>query len=133
MKKWIITSLFILLTITILIVINISGEKPLKDLKVKDIEKVEVFLQPPNIKKEVTDKEQIQKLVETLNRIVIYKKNNSWGNYNGQFVQYTITKKNGEIIKWGDYNPYIVLNGVGYKAKYQPCEELNALANKIIE
>lgn len=131
MKKVIISSLICAVIILGVLLINFSGKKPFKDLQTADVIKVEVLIQPPNITKEILESTQIQNLVGILNKVVIYKKDNSWGEYSGQYVQYTISKKNGEIITIGAYNPFLIINNVGYKTKYQPCEDLNALANSI--
>ncbi len=132
MKKVIISSLICAVIISGVLLINFSGKKPFKVLQTADVIKVEVLIQPPNITKEILESTQIQNLVEILNKVVIYKKDNSWGEYSGQYVQYKITKKNGELITIGAYNPFLIINNVGYKTKYQPCEDLNALANSIL-
>lgn len=132
MKKVVILSLSCVVIIILVLLLNLSGKKPFKDLQTEDVIKVEVLVQPPNTTKEILDSTQIQKLVEILNKVVIYKKDNSWKEYNGQYIRYTITKKNSEIITIGVYNPFLIINDVGYKTKYQPCEDLNALANFII-
>ena len=41
--------------------------------------------------------------------------------------------KNGSTEKITDYNPFIIINGTGYKAKYEPCERLNNYANKLLK
>ena len=133
MKKVIILSLICaVIIILVVLLLNLLGKKPFKVLQTDDVIKVEVLVRPPNTTKEISDSTQIQKLVEILNEVVVYKKDNSWGEYDGQYVQYTITKKNGEIITVGSYNPFLIINDVGYKTKYKPCEDLNALANSII-
>lgn len=133
MKKVNILSLICaVIIILVVLLLNLSGKKPFKVLQTDDVIKVEVLVQPPNTTKEISDSSQIQKLVEILNRVVIYKKDNSWREYSGQYVLYTITKKNGEVITIGAYNPFLIMNDVSYKTKYQPCEDLNALANSII-
>ena len=32
-----------------------------------------------------------------------------------------------------EYNPFLVIDGVGYKTKYEPCEALNHYANRLLE
>ncbi len=133
MKKVTILSLLsVVIIIFVILLLNLSGKKPFKVLQMDDVIKVEVLVQPPNTTKEISDSAQIQKLVEILNNVTIYKKDNSWREYSGQYVQYTITKKNREVITIGAYNPFLIIDDIGYKTKYQPCEDLNALANSII-
>ena len=31
------------------------------------------------------------------------------------------------------YNPFLVIDGVGYKTEYGPCEKLNDYANKLLK
>jgi len=30
-------------------------------------------------------------------------------------------------------NPFVVINGTGYKTKYEPCQKLNGYANRLLE
>ena len=111
--------------LSLVILLYISGkdskEYPFKDLKMDDIEKVELLVRLPNTVNEITDDKLVQKLIDILNRVVIYEEDDSWGEYYGQYIQYTITKKNGESITIGAFNPFLTIDGIGYKTKYQPC------------
>ena len=106
------------------------GARPFKDLTVKDIEKVTVNLIPPDINYAFTE-EEVNELVHILNRVVIYKEDNSYKDYDGQAVIFTITKTDGTQISINAYNPFIIIDGTGYKAKYKPCAELISLANNL--
>lgn len=106
------------------------GSKPFKNLTMNEIKEVTVKLLPPNVTKSL-NKEEILKLTEILNDVVIYNKDNSYTEYNGQAVIYTIVKKDGSELEINAYNPFLIIDGVGYKTKYEPCEELNALGNSI--
>ncbi|MGN6710660.1 hypothetical protein [Anaerocolumna jejuensis] len=106
------------------------GTRPFKDLTAKDVKEVTVKLIPPDTELGFTD-EEVNKLVEILNRVVIYQKDNSYGKYAGQAVIFTMTKTDGTQISINAYNPFIIIDGVGYKTKYGPCEELNNLANNL--
>lgn len=33
----------------------------------------------------------------------------------------------------GVKNPFVIIDGVAYKAKYKPCEKLSLIANKLIK
>jgi hypothetical protein len=109
-----------------------QSEYPFKSLKLEDVETVELLVQPPNTMTEIIESTQIQELIEVLHRVIIYEKDESWRDYNGQYVQYTIIKKSTENITIGAYNPFLIIDGIGYKTEYQPCEDLNNLANSII-
>jgi hypothetical protein len=40
--------------------------------------------------------------------------------------------KSGESIEVGAYYPLIIIDGQAYKTKYEPCEQLNNIGNKIL-
>ena len=112
---------------------NSSAEsKPFKDLLTEDVLVATVELLPPNAKVDLSN-EEISELVDILQTVEIYEKDDSYREYNGQAVIYNITKADGGQEKIMAYNPFIVINDVGYKTKYEPCEELNALGNPISE
>ena len=65
--------------------------------------------------------------------VVIYSRNQSYHNYVGQAVTFTLTMTDGTQMKVMAYNPFIVINGTGYKTKYEPCEKLNQYANRLVD
>lgn len=132
MKKrrlWFIPIVVVLICI-IFIGKSFVGTRPFKDLEVEDIKEVTVWLLPPDIKLAFTE-EEVNELVQILNSVVIYKEDNSYKDYDGQAVIFTITKTDGTQISINAYNPFIIIDGTGYKTKYKPCEELNNLANNL--
>lgn len=131
-KRNIMLSLVIcVLSISIIfIAVNTDGQKPFRTLTKEDIKEATVELYPPNITEELDEKE-IESLVKILKKVVIYDEDNTYTEYAGQAVIYKITKKDGSVIKIQAYNPFLIIDGTGYKTKYEPCEELNALGNKI--
>ena len=75
-----------------------------------------VQLLPPNETVEIAD---YTELVNTLNEVVIYGKDDSYKEYDGQAVIYTITVNGGKVITVNAYNPFIIVDGIGYKTKYE--------------
>lgn len=128
-KKWIILSTIILVVILFLI-FKPWGNKPLKDLSVSEITDVSVQLLPPDESFDLSNDEIIE-LTDILNSVVAYNKDSSHDQYAGQAVIYTISKTDGTTLTVNAYNPFLIIDGVGYKTKYGPCEELNALGNGI--
>lgn len=106
-----------------------QSQKPYKNLKASDIVSATVTLSPPNKTIQIDD---IEKLVSLLNDIVIYEKDNSYGEYYGQSVLFTLTMTDGSTQELLEYNPFVVINGTGYKIKYKPCEKINKYANKLL-
>lgn len=110
--------------------IFLLGAKPLKNLRAEDISSTKVELYPPDVTFQLTD-EEIARLIPILNRVVIYQRDDTYGESDGQAVIFTLTKTDGTQLRVQAYNPFIVIDGVGYRTKYGPCEELNALGNKL--
>lgn len=127
---------FFLICITLLILVGIAaaprfiGHKPLKSLMIDEIEQIDVELLPPDKKITLTAEETAQ-LVPLLHDVVTYQKDQSYSEYDGQAVVFTIYKKDGTTATVMEYNPFVVLNGVGYRAKYAPCEVLSHFANEL--
>ena len=107
------------------------GDSPLKSLRLEEIEAVEVELLPPDQTVRLTV-EQIETLLPLLRDVVTFERDDSYRDYAGQAVIYTISKKDGTTVRVMAYNPFIVLDGVGYQCKYGPCEALNRFANNLI-
>lgn len=129
-KKILILCVVVIALSSIFIIKSNLGTKPFTKLKKIEIKEVTVKLLPPNVTKSLNEVE-IFKLTEILNDVVIYNKDNSYTEYIGQAVIYTIVKKDGSELEINAYNPFLIIDGVGYKTKYEPCEELNALGNSI--
>ena len=89
-RNVIIVAVLSLLCIVIaFIFMNGIGQKPFLNLKKEDIKEVTLELYPPNTKTTLKESE-IESLVEILQKVVIYNEDNTYGNYNGQMVVYTL-------------------------------------------
>lgn len=131
MKK---TKIFIVITIIcigiVFILLDTRSQKPFEKLTKEEIKEVTVELYPPDTTAEL-DEEEIEDLVEILHQVVIYKKDDTYSEYCGQAVICKITKIDGTTIEVQAYNPFLVIDGIGYTTKYEPCQKLNSLGNKI--
>ena len=112
-----------------IVVFACSGQKPYKDLKTSDIVSATVHLIPPDKTVEITE---IKELVSYLNEVVTYNEDNSYTEYSGQAVIFTLTMADGSKEEITAYNPFVVINGIGYKTKYEPCQKLNGYANELL-
>ena len=133
MKKrtLIISSICILLVAVVVIgFAAFGGKKPYKDLDATQIASVTVHLIPPDTTVQITE---IEEFVAYLKDIVIYNEDNSYTEYTGQCVTFTLTMTDGTQTSIMEYNPFLVIDGVGYKTKYEPCEALNNYANRLLE
>ena len=90
----------ILVGIAVIVFFSQQGKKPYKDL-----------LTPPDKTIEI---ENIQELVEYLNDVVVYNEDNSYTEYAGQGVVFTLTMVDGTQTDIMAYNPFIVIDGIGY-------------------
>ena len=72
-------------------------------------------------------------MVDLLKEVVIYNKDNSYTEYDGQGVTFTLVMADGTQTSIMAYAPFLVIDGVGYKTKYEPCEALNQYANMLLE
>lgn len=107
------------------------GDKPLKSLNLEEIAAVEVELLPPDRSVRLTA-EQIEALLPLLRGVVTFERDDTYRDYCGQAVIFTISKQDGTAVRVMAYNPFIVLDGAGYRCKYSPCEALNQFANDLI-
>ena len=118
----------IVMIIAFLVFPRVIGKKPFADLRAEDIANVSVQLLPPDETVEIAD---YTELVNALNEVVTYGKDASYKEYSGQAVIYTITMNDGTEITVNAYNPFIIIDGIGYKTKYEPCERLSQIANEL--
>lgn len=131
MKKTKIFIVIIIICIGIVFIwLNVRNQKPFEKLTKEEIKEVTIELYPPGATAEL-DKEEIEELVEILHQVVIYKKDNTYSDYCGQAVIYKITKNDDTTIEVQAYNPFLIIDGIGYTTKYEPCQKLNSLGNKI--
>lgn len=131
-KRTIIISLVCVLSAVIVIMIfaAVRGRKPYKDLDAVQIVSATVRLSPPDKTVQITE---IKELVDLLKEVVIYNEDNSYTESCGQGVIFTLVMTDGTQTSIMAYNPFLVIDGVGYKTKYEPCEALNHYANMLLE
>ncbi len=125
-----------LITIAILIIglyaFKVSlGNRPFKDLSISEVSEVSVQLFPPDETFELKSSE-IAKFINILQTVVTYQQDDSYKDYSGQAVVFTIKKTDGTQIVVNAYNPFIIINNIGYKTKYEPCQELNSFGNDML-
>lgn len=120
----------LLLAFTMIIFVFVSGRRPYKDLEAAQIVSAAVQLSPPDKTIQITETKE---LVDLLKDVVVYNKDNSYTDYSGQGVTFTLVMIDGTQTSIMECNPFLVIDGVGYKTKYEPCEALNHYANRLLE
>lgn len=106
-----------------------KGVKPYQALRATDIVSATVHLAPPDKTLQIEDTGELAAL---LNDVVIYDEDDSYTTYCGQGVTFTLTMADGTQTSVMAYNPFLVIDGVGYKTEYEPCQALNAYANGLL-
>lgn len=128
-KIIILVACILLLCVIVIAFASGGGKKPYKDLDAEQIASATVHLSPPDKTVQIVD---IEALVEYLKDVVIHNEDNSYTEYAGQGVTFTLTRTDGTQTEIMAYNPFLVIDGVGYKTDYEPCEVLNNYANKLL-
>lgn len=105
------------------------GTKPYEKLSGADISTATVRLIPPDTTLQIEDMDTLTGL---LRDVVIYEKDDSYTDYSGQGVIFTLTMTDGSQTSIMAYNPFLVIDGVGYRTKYEPCEALSSYANRLL-
>lgn len=131
-RKWRVAMAAVVLLAVLAAVLLFLGvrlpKQPFRNLKPEDILSARVELFPPDVKKDLPD-DDLPALAELLQDVVIYGPDDSHRLYAGQSVVFTITKTDGTVLEVAAFNPFCIINGVGYRTEYAPCEALNDFAN----
>lgn len=106
------------------------GGKPFRALEAAEIAFASVHLAPPDISLEIRDTEALAAL---LRDAVVYGRDDSYTEYCGQGVTFTLLFKDGTQAQIMAYNPFLVIDGAGYRTEYAPCEALNRYANELLD
>lgn len=107
-----------------------AGTRPYKELDTTEVLSATVQLTPPDTTLQIED---LHELVELLKDVVIYEEDSSYTEYAGQGVIVTLTMTDGAQTSIMAYNPFLVIDGVGYRTEYEPCEALNRYANELLQ
>ena len=100
------------------------GRRPFRDLEAADITAASVTLMPPDVTLEL-DEAEIKTLAELLGDLRITRPDQSYTEYAGQAVQFTVTFADGTETELTDYNPFLIIDGTGWRTAYEPREALN--------
>ncbi len=128
-KISILTAICVLAVCATIFAVASLGKKPFQNWDSSRICAAQVTFSPPDKTLCVTD---TQKLAQLLSSVVIYQQDNSYTEYTGQSVTFTILQADGTLTSVMAYNPFVVIDGVGYRTKYEPCEALNDFGNDLL-
>ena len=109
----------------------LRGRRPFRDLEAADITAASVTLMPPDVTLEL-DGAEIGTLAELLGDLRITWPDQSYTEYAGQAVRFTVTFADGTETEVTDYNPFLIIDGTGWRTAYGPCEALNSFSNELL-
>ncbi len=127
-KKILIITLICLIGMGIHVLL-LSGRRPFTDLKAADITSAAVRLSPPDTTIPIIE---IEELVSYLRKVVVYREDHSYPEYAGQGAVFTLNLSDGSQLEITAFDPFVIINGVGYQCKSAPCEALAHYANRLI-
>ena len=107
------------------------GRKPFRELEAADIAAASVTLMPPDVTLELYEAEK-GTLAELLGEVRITRPDQSYTEYEGQAVLFTVIFTDGTVTDVTAYNPFLIIDGTGYRTAYEPCEALNRFANELL-
>ena len=106
----------------------LSGRRPFRELQASDLQFVTVRLSPPDQTLVVPD---LEELTAYLRDLVIYQEDDSYTDYAGQAAVFTLTMADGTRTEVTAYASFLIIDGVGYRTRHEPCEALNRYANEL--
>lgn len=112
--------------------ICVIGRRPFKNMNAEEVQSISIHLWPPNETMELSQQE-IRELVGLLQQVKIY--NPSWLHLasGGQSNIMTITYQDGSVEKVNQFGSTLIINGMGYRAEYEPNEAINQFANILFD
>lgn len=106
------------------------GKRPFRGITAGDIQSVKFELFPPGVDFTLTP-EEVEELAPLLDGLVVYRRDDTWRDYNGQMCVFTLTLADGSRTTVQAYNPFLIVDGAGFRCEYGPCEALNRFANTL--
>lgn len=106
------------------------GYRPFRNLEAADITAASVCLTPPDVTIQL-DRAEIETLSGLLRAVRVTRRDDSYPQYCGQAVTFSLTMADSTETRVMAYNPFLVIDGTGWRTAYEPCEALNGFANRL--
>lgn len=116
--------------IAVLVLALTAGRRPFRTIQAEDIRSAQVRLLPPDVTAEL-DREEMEALAALLREVRVTRRDGSYAEYSGQAVLFTLTMADGTAVEAVACAPFLIIDGVGYRAAYGPCEALSQFANQL--
>ena len=94
------------------------------------VKAITVSVNPPGTTIELGESEQ-GKTLELMRNVVIQEQDDSYTEYDGQCVQYTLVMQSGETHIVSFFNPFVVVDDTGYRADCDACTGLSEIGSDI--
>ena len=118
-------------TLVLLLALTFAiGRRPFRSLESSDIQTAAVELLPPDVTIQL-DRDEIDALASLLREVRVTRRDDSYTGYDGQAVRFTLTLTDGGTTTVTAYNPFLIIDGQGWRTAYGPCEALNAFGNRL--
>ena len=108
-----------------------GAQKPFRDMQASDVASAAVRLLPPGITIPIEDTDALVRLLRKAAVAALSAPISD--TLSGQNVIFELDLADGSHKEIQVFSPYMVIDGVSYKAEYRPCEALNSYANRLME
>ncbi len=131
MKKKCLAGLLVLTIVAVCVFAFVFAvdRRPFEDLTASEVCSASVLLWPP---KETVEIQDIDTLVALLGDIELERRSLSHLASGGQSCIFTIQKADGTAQEINVFGATVLIDGIGYKAAYPPCEAINQYANALL-
>ena len=129
-QRWKIFLLWAALLFAAGAVVVCVGRRPMDSLRGEEIARVTVRLIPPSTQYTLTETEALEQVAALCRDVRIYR-HASPTDMAGQFVEYSIEKKDGSRLTVQPFGTLLWINGTCYKTASAPSEALNLCANQL--
>lgn len=106
------------------------GRRPFRGLDAAEILSASVWLTPPDVTAEL-DREEIETLAELLRQVRVSRRDDSYTDYCGQGVIFTLTMTDGTVTEVVAFNPFLIIDGGGWRMTHQSRPSLNSFGNHL--
>lgn len=131
MKKKMSAVILLLFLAAALLAVGLSaGQRPFAGLQAEDIASARALLSPPG---DTVVLQDTHRLAELLREIVVYRQDASCRDYAGQTCLFVIEKTDGTRLQLTAFSPFVIIDGVGYRCRPDPCEALSQYANRLLQ
>ena len=118
-------------TLVLLLALTFTiGRRPFRSLESSDIRSAAVELLPPDVTIQL-GRDEIAALASLLREVRVTRRDDSYVGYDGQAVRFILTLTDGGTATVTAYNPFLIIDGRGWRTAYGPCEALNAFGNRL--